>query len=113
MTEWTGRSATSTAERSQASVGELLGDVTRDFTTLVRQEVELAKAELRQEATVAGKAAGMFGGAGLAGFLTLLFLSYAAWWGLSNVMNQAWAALIVAAIWAVIGGGLFARARTQ
>ncbi|MFC3503098.1 phage holin family protein [Micromonospora krabiensis] len=89
-----------TTERTQ-SVGELLGDVTRDMSTLVRQEVQLAKAELREEATQAGKAGGLFGGAALAGFLTVLFLSYAAWWGLSNVMDQGWAALIVAAVWAV------------
>ncbi|MEU5563828.1 phage holin family protein [Micromonospora musae] len=88
-------------ERTQ-SVGDLLGDVTRDMSTLFRQEVDLAKAELREEAVQAGKAGGMFGGAALAGFLTVLFLSYAAWWGLSNVMDQGWAALIVAAFWAVV-----------
>ena len=64
-------------ERTQASVGELIGDVTRDMSTLVRKEVELAKAELREEASQAGKAGGMFGGAALAGFLAVLFVSYA------------------------------------
>ncbi|MFD0787335.1 phage holin family protein [Micromonospora azadirachtae] len=88
-------------ERTQ-SVGELLGDVTRDMSTLVRQEVQLAKVELREEATQAGKAGAMFGVAALAGFLVVLFLSYAAWWGLSNVMDQGWAALIVAGFWAVV-----------
>ncbi|MEU7654788.1 phage holin family protein [Micromonospora taraxaci] len=100
-------------ERTQASVGELLGDVTRDMSTLVRKEVELAKAELREEASQAGKAGGMFGGAGVAGFLAVLFVSYAVWWGLSNVMDQGWAALIVAIIWAAVAGGLFLNARTQ
>ncbi|MEV4809329.1 phage holin family protein [Micromonospora avicenniae] len=88
-------------ERTQ-SVGELLGDVTRDMSTLVRQEIQLAKVELREEATQAGKAGGMFGVAALGGFLVVLFLSYAAWWGLSNVMDQGWAALIVAGFWAVV-----------
>ncbi|SIQ20170.1 phage holin family protein [Micromonospora avicenniae] len=88
-------------ERTQ-SVGELLGDVTRDMSTLVRQEIQLAKVELREEATQAGKAGAMFGVAALAGFLVVLFLSYAAWWGLSNVMDQGWAALIVAGFWAVV-----------
>lgn len=113
MSESSTRSAERTAERSQASVGQLLGEVTRDFSTLMRQEVDLAKAELREEARAAGKVTGMFAGAGIAGLLTLLFLSYALWWGLSNVMDQGWAALIVAAIWAVIGAVLFARARRQ
>ncbi|MFC8297706.1 phage holin family protein [Micromonospora orduensis] len=100
-------------ERTQASVGELLGDVTRDVSTLMRKEVELAKAELREEVSQAGKAGGMFGGAGVAGFLAVLFVSYAVWWGLSNTMDQGWAALIVAIIWAVVAGGLFVNARTQ
>ncbi|MBQ1010482.1 phage holin family protein [Micromonospora sp. M51] len=100
-------------ERTQASVGELIGDVTRDMSTLVRKEIELAKAELREEAAQAGKAGGMFGGAGLAGFLAVLFVSYALWWGLSNTMDQGWAALIVAVLWAAVAGGLFINARTQ
>jgi hypothetical protein len=99
-------------ERTQ-SVGELLGDVTRDMSTLVRQEIALAKAELREEASQAGKAGGMFAGAGLAGFLTVLFVSYAGWWGLSNVMDQSWAALIVAGVWAVIAAILVAVGRTK
>jgi hypothetical protein len=98
---------------SQASIGELLGEVTQDLTTLLRQEVELAKAELRQEATKAGKAAGMFAGAGVAGHMVLLFLSFALWWGLANVMDEGWAALIVAVIWAVIGAILFSVARAR
>lgn len=102
-----------TAERAHAPIGQLLGDLSRDVSTLLSQEVELAKAELRQEAKVAGKAGGMFAGVAIAGALTILFLSYAAWWGLANVMDQGWAALIVAAIWAVIGLVLFGRARKQ
>ncbi|WBB66129.1 phage holin family protein [Micromonospora sp. WMMD812] len=101
-----------TRERTQ-SVGELLGDVTRDMSTLVRQEIALAKAELREEASQAGKAGGMFAGAALAGFLTVLFVSYAAWWGLSNVMDQGWAALIVAGFWAVVTAILAVTGRTK
>ncbi|MEA3552183.1 phage holin family protein, partial [Pseudarthrobacter sp. C1] len=60
-----------------ASLGELLGDVTRDLSTLMRQEVELAKAELKQSATKAGKGSGMLAGAGVAGHFVLVFLSLA------------------------------------
>jgi len=91
----------------------LLGEVTKDMSTLVRQEVELAKAELRQEARTTGKAGGMFGAAALAGYMVLLFLSIALWWGLSNVMDQGWAALIVAAVWGAIGAIAFAVARAR
>jgi hypothetical protein len=100
-------------ERSQQSLGELLGEVSRDFSTLVRQEVALAKAELRQEARTAGKAGGMFGGAAFAGYMVLLFVSFAAWWGLAEAVPEGWAALIVAVIWAVIGAVLFAVARRR
>jgi hypothetical protein len=98
---------------SQASLPQLLSEITRDMSRLVRQEVDLAKAELRQQAKMTGRAAGMFGGAGLAGYMVLLFLSIAAWWGLSNVMDQGWAALIVAGVWAVIGAMLFLVARRR
>jgi hypothetical protein len=96
-----------------ASVGELIGQVTRDLSSLLRQELELAKAELKTEAAKAGKGAGMLGGAGFAGYMVLLFLSIAAWWGLNNVMDSAWAALIVAVLWAVIGAVLFTTGRGE
>ena len=46
------------ADVTDASVGELLGNVARDLSTLMRQELALAQAELRQEAKTTGKAAG-------------------------------------------------------
>lgn len=92
-------------------IGELVSNIGRDLSTLLRQEVELAKAELKQEATKTGKAAGMFGGAGFSGYMVLLFLSIALWWGLANVMDQGWAALIVAAVWAVIATVLYLTGR--
>ena len=92
---------------SNVSVGELMGEVTRDLSTLMRQELDLAKAEVKQEVTKTGKAAGMLGAAGFAGYMVLLFASIAAWWGLANLMDQGWAALIVTGIWAVIGAVLF------
>jgi hypothetical protein len=96
-----------------SSVGELLSVVTSDVQTLFRQELELAKAEVKQEATKAGKAAGMYGGAGFAGYMVLLFLSLAAVLGLANVMDGGWAALIVTAVWAVIAAVLYQRGRTR
>ncbi len=92
---------------SQTSVGQLLSEISRDLSTLMRQEVELAKAEIKTEVAKAGKGAGLLGGAGFAGYMVILFLSFAAWWGLANVMDVGWAALIVTAIWAVIGAVLF------
>ncbi len=77
------------------SVGELIGELSSDLSTLMRQEVALAKAELTQEASKAGQAAGMLAGAGVAAHLAIIFASLTAMWALGNVMNLAWAALIV------------------
>ncbi len=98
---------------SNVSVGELVGHVAQDLSTLMRQELDLAKAEVKQEVTKTGKAAGMMGAAGFAGYMVLLFASIAAWWGLANVMDQGWAALIVTGIWAVIGTVLFVVGRRR
>ena len=95
------------------SVGQLLGEVSKDLSTLMRQELELAKAELTTEAKKAGQGAGMFGAAGFAGYMVLVFLSLAAMWGLANVMDTGWAGLIVAAIWAVVGAVAFAMGRKK
>ena len=98
---------------SDVSVGQLISDVSRDLSTLMHQELDLAKAEIKAEVAKTGKAAGMFGGAGFAGYMVLLFLSFAAWWGLENVMDAGWAALIVAGIWGVIGAVLFVTGRGE
>ncbi|MDQ1752499.1 MAG: hypothetical protein QOE71_3555 [Pseudonocardiales bacterium] len=96
-----------------ASVGEMLTEITADLTTLMRQEVELAKAEIRQSAAQAGKGAGLLAGAGVAGHLVLLFISIAAWWGLGNHTGHGWSALIVAAVWAIIGAVLATTGRNE
>jgi len=98
---------------AETSVGELIGNISDDLSRLFRQEVELAKAEIKQEASKAGKAAGMFGGAGFAGYLAVVLLSFAVVFGLANVMDAGWAALIVAVIWGVIGAVLFVTGRNQ
>jgi len=91
---------------SLSNVGELFGEITGDISTLVRQEIALAKAEARQSAVNAGKGAGMFGGAAVAGHFVLLFLSVALWWGLGNSIGRGWSGLVVAALWAVIATAL-------
>jgi hypothetical protein len=95
------------------SVGELMGNVSRDLSTLLRQELTLAKAELKVEAAKAGRGTGMLAGSGVAGWMVLLFLSIALWAGLSNVMDAGWSGLIVALIWAAIGAVLYSAGRRQ
>ena len=84
------------------SLGDLISEVTQDLSTLMRQELELAKAELQQSASRAGKGAGMLGGAAVAGYFVLLFLSIALWWAIGSATGLGWSALIVAVIWAII-----------
>ena len=99
---------------SLRSVGEVLGDITSDLSTLLRQEVELAKAELRETADHAKAAGGMFAGAGVAGHLALIFLSLALWWALGDLFDSlGWSALVVGLLWAVAAGVLASIGRTR
>ena len=97
---------TAPASDARPSVGEVFSEVATDLSTLMRQEVELAKAEVRQSAVRAGKGAGMLAGAGVAGHLALLFVSIAAWWGIGDATGHGWSALIVGAAWLIIAAVL-------
>lgn len=96
---------------ASSSLGELFGDLTRNVSTLMRQELDLAKAELKESASSAGKGAGMYAGAGVAAHFVLLFLSLGAVFGLAQWVGYGWATAIIAAIWAVIGAVLALVAR--
>ena len=89
---------------TEPSLGELVGQATKDISTLVRKEIELAKAELSTEVAKAGKGAGMFGGAGVTALYGLTFLSLAAMFGLAALMPIGFAALIVGAVWLAAAG---------
>jgi len=95
------------------SLGDLISEVTTDLSTLMRQELELAKAEVQQSAARAGKGAGMLGGAGVAGYFVLLFLSIALWWAIGSATGLGWSALIVAVLWGIIGAVLYTMGRSS
>ena len=95
------------------SVGELLGQVSKDLSQLVHQEIDLAKAEVRQEASKFGKGAGMLGGAGFAGYMVALFASLTLAYGIGTFWPAWIGALIVAVLWAVVGAVLYPRGRQQ
>ena len=98
---------------SNATVGELLGEVTKDLSKLMRQEVALAKAEATESAKNAGKGAGMFAGAGIAGHFVLLFLSLALMFALGWYLPDGWAAVIVALIWGIIAAVLASKGKKE
>ena len=89
-------------QREELSLGERFSNVTRDISTLMRQEVALAKAEVSESAGKAGKGIGLLTGAAVAGFFVLMFLSISLWRALGNEIGYGWSALIVAVIWAII-----------
>lgn len=97
------------------SLGEMFKSLSTNLTTLIQQEIALAKAEANvaiQKATdsvkVTGKGGGLLGGAGVAGHFVLLFLSLALMWALGNLVGLGWSAVIVAVIWAIIAAILAA-----
>lgn len=96
------------------TIGALVSDISNDLSTLMRQELALAKAELQQTASRAGKAGGMLAAAGVAGHLLLIFLSLAVMFLLADVFESlALGALIVAIIWAVAAAILAVMGRSQ
>ena len=105
--------ATTHHAESTRSVGEIVGDISKDMSTLIKQEMDLAKSELKQEVGKLGKGAGMFGGAGLAGYFALFFLSFALTYLLDNWIPVEFAALIVALLWGAAAAVLALRGRKE
>ena len=87
-------------------IGDLLKQLSEQTTTLVRQELELAKAEVSEKGKKAGQGAGMFGGAGVSALMGLGALTAAAITLLDNAMSTPLAALIVSVVWFAIAGVL-------
>jgi hypothetical protein len=104
----TGATASPRFERSEdRPIGELVRDLSQQTSTLVRQELELARAELTQKGKTAGIGAGMFGAAGLFGVFAFAALTTCFIAALSLVFDEVWpAALIVAAVYGAIAGVL-------
>lgn len=98
---------------ASTSLGDLLGEVSRDISTLMRQEVTLAKAELKESATRSAKGAGLMTAAGYGALMAVFFLSVALWWALGTLMGGGWAGVVVAVIWAIIALIMFLVGRAQ
>ncbi|MFP5450599.1 MAG: phage holin family protein [Thermoleophilia bacterium] len=99
-----------TTDRRHRPIGDLLGDFTEQATTLIGHEVELARAEVSEQVSRAGRASGMFGVAAMLGLCGLGALTAAAVLGLAEALDAWLAALIigaglvlVAAVFALVG----------
>ena len=85
-------------------LGDLVSDLTRSMQTLVKKEVELAKVEMKETASRAGKGGALMVGAGVAGFVALLLVSWAAAWGLAEGIPTWLAFLAIGLLYGVIAG---------
>jgi len=108
-----GASPATEPKRPEATLGELVNEMTSELSTLVRQELELAKAETRVEIARTAKAGGMFAGAGLAAWMAIVMLSLAIAWLLDQGINRALAFALVGVVWAVGGLLLYLAARKR
>ena len=114
MTSGNGHSGMSATEDS--TIGELVAIASRDVSLLIRQEVELAKTEVKAAATSAGLAVAFLGGAAFLGFFAFFAITLAAGEGLHAAgIGLAYSYLIVTAAYLVVAGllGLFAVGRLK
>jgi lipopolysaccharide export LptBFGC system permease protein LptF len=97
----------------QASVAELVKQLSEQTSRLARQEVQLAKAELAVKGKRAGIGAGMFGGAGVFGLYAVGALTATAILALATAVAPWLAALIVTVVLGVIAGALALQGKTK
>jgi uncharacterized membrane protein YqjE len=100
-------------EEPDRSLGELVGRLTNEVGELVGTHVELAKVEVQQEIRKAGRSAGILGGGMAAGYLAAVLLSFAAAWGLAEVMAEGVAFLLVGLVWLLAAWVLGNRGRRE
>jgi len=97
----------------EPSLGELLGGLVGNMQDLIRGEVGLAKQELKEEAKQAGVGAGMLAGAGVMALVGLIFVGLTATYALTLVLPGWAAALLVAALFLIVGFVLYSLGRQR
>jgi hypothetical protein len=90
------------------SLGELVGEATRELSTLFRTEVELARTEIKNEVAKVGQGAGLFASAGVFAWFGVLFLSAALALGLWQLGLYAWAAALIVGLLYAAGAAVLA-----
>jgi uncharacterized membrane protein YqjE len=104
-------SGSHTDDMRDRPIGELLKELANETTTLVRQELDLAKAEMREKAGKAGPGFGMWGAAGVTGLLALGSLTAFLILALDGAIANWLAALIVGLVYSAIAGVLYVRGK--
>ena len=100
-------------KQPEKSLGQLVAEMSAELSSLMRAEVQLAKVELKDEVSKAGKAGSMFGAGAVTGYFALLFASLALAWLLDQAMPIALAFFLVAVLYGVAAGVLISRGRTE
>lgn len=95
----------SAVPNEQRTLGQLLSTLAHDSSTLIRQEIELAKVEMSEKAAFAGKNAAMIAAGGMVLYTGVLAILAAVIIGLGHLIGYGWSALIVGVI--VAGAGAF------
>jgi uncharacterized membrane protein YqjE len=98
---------------ADARLMDLVGRMSSDVSHVVRAELELAKVEIKDEMVRTALAAGLLSGTALAGYFVLLMLSFAAAFGLAEIMATGWAFLIVGLVYGALAGTLFVLGRKK
>jgi uncharacterized membrane protein YqjE len=99
--------------REDASLGDLFSRLTNDLSKLVRDEVELAKVEINEAVQGARTAGISMGAAGVLGLMAFVLLSFAAAWGLAEVVPEGVAFLIVGGAYGLVALALLALGRQR
>ena len=100
-------------ELHEQPIGELLKQLANETTTLVRQELDLAKAEMREKGRIAGPAVGMIGAAGAVALLAAGALTAFMILALDGVLPNWLAALIVALVYSAAAAVLYLRGKER
>ena len=95
------------------SLKDLFSEMTSQLSLLVRAEVELAKVEMKEKASLAGKGGAALAVGGVAALVGVLLLSFAAAWGLAEVMAPGVAFLVVAVVYLVLAAVMVASGRKR
>jgi MFS family permease len=100
-------------ELRERPIGDLVKQLAGQTSTLVRQEIDLAKAEVTEKGRIAGQGAGLLGGAALVGLMAAGALTATLILVLDTAMDSWLAALIVAVVMAAVAGFLALRGRDR
>ncbi|WP_019285149.1 MULTISPECIES: phage holin family protein [Arsenicicoccus] len=96
------------SDTTARTIGQLVADATQDVSSIMRNEIQLAKAEVKTDVAKAGKGIGMFAGAGVFAFLALILLLIAAAYGLIALGLAPWLSFLIVAIVLLVVAGILA-----